>query len=38
MRNNKALLEYILDDYIVSQWKQCERRGIHRHCLHPADL
>jgi len=26
LRNNKALLEYIPDDYIVSLWKQCGRR------------
>jgi hypothetical protein len=24
--NNKALLEYIPDDYFVSLWKQCGRR------------
>ena len=26
LRNNKALLEYIPDDYIVSLWKQCGMR------------
>jgi len=28
LRNNKALLEYIPVDYVMSQWKQCGRREL----------